>query len=68
MSVIETRYNSIDLPADHEMSISYQLDERCKRLLKTVSLAFFVKIFGMDEQYKAVKRNKFVRITNDYDF
>ena len=66
MSVILTKYNSVDLPHDHEMHISYQLDERCKRLPKKVTLGYFVKALGMDEQYKAVIASKSVKIKNGY--
>jgi len=61
MSVILTRYNTIGLPPDHEMNICYQLGERCKKLPPKVTLAYFVKTFGMDQQYKAVKANKSVK-------
>lgn len=68
MSIIETRYNSIDLPPDHEMNICYQLNERCKRLPPKVTLAYFVKALGMDPQYKAVKAPKSVKVENGFPF
>lgn len=54
MSVLLTKYNSINLPASEPITITYQLNKRCKNLPEKVSLAYFVKALDMQEQYKAV--------------
>lgn len=68
MSVIQTKYNTVDLPPDHEMNIYYQLNKRCKRLPKKVTLAYFIKALGMDKQYKAVRANKVIKTNKSYPF
>lgn len=68
MSVILTKYNTLDLPPDHEMNVCYQLDERCKRLPSKVTLTYFIKALNMDKQYKAVITAKSVKIKNEYSF
>ncbi len=54
MSVLLTKYNAIGLSRTEPISISYQLDKRCKNLPEKVSLAYFIKVLDMQEQYKAV--------------
>ena len=54
MSVLLTKYNSINLPASEPITITCQLNKRCKNLPAKVSLAYFVKALDMQEQYKAV--------------
>ena len=54
MSVLLTKYNAIGLSRTEPISISYQLDKRCKNLPEKVSLAYFIKGLDMQEQYKAV--------------
>ena len=54
MSVLLTKYNSIGLSASEPITITYQLNKRCKNLPEKVSLAYFVKALDMQEQYKAV--------------
>ena len=54
MSVLLTKYNAIDVPRTEPISITYQLDKRCKNLPEKVSLAYFIKVLDMQEQYKAV--------------
>jgi len=68
MSVIQTKYNTLGLPPDHEMNICYQLEKRCKKLPRKVTLAYFIKALGMDEQYKAIKANKSVKEKNTPSF
>ena len=55
MSVLLTKYNAIGLSRTEPISITYQLDKRCKTLPEKVSLAYFIKVLDMQEQYKAVK-------------
>lgn len=54
MSVLLTKYNAIGLSRTEPISISYQLDKRCKNLPEKVSLVYFIKVLDMQEQYKAV--------------
>ena len=54
MSVLLTKYNSINLPASEPITITYQLNKLCKNLPAKVSLAYFVKALDMQEQYNAV--------------
>ena len=54
MSVLLTKYNSIGLSASEPITITYQLNKRCKNLPEMVSMAYFVKALDMQGQYKAV--------------
>ena len=54
MSVLLTKYTAIDVPRTEPISITYQLDKRCKTLPEKVSLPYFIKVLDMQEQYKAV--------------
>lgn len=54
MSVLLTKYNAVGLPASEPITITYQLNERCKTLPEKVSLPYFIKALDMQEQYKAV--------------
>ena len=53
MSVLLTKYTAIDVPRTEPISITYQLNKRCKTLPDKVSLAYFIKVLDMQEQYKA---------------
>ena len=54
MSVLLTKYNIINLPSTEPISLTCQLDKRCKNLPEKVSLPYFIKILDMQEQYNAV--------------
>ena len=54
MSVLLTKYNAIGLSRTEPISITYQLDKRCKNLPEKESLPYFIKILDMQEQYNAV--------------
>lgn len=62
MSVLLTKYNAIDVPRTEPISITYQLDKRCKTLPEKVSLAYFIKTLDMQDQYRRMlerdKQNK----------
>ena len=62
MSVLLTKYNSINLPASEPITITYQLNKRCRNLPEKVSLPYFIKALDMQEQYREVinrdKQNK----------
>ena len=54
MSVLLTKYNAVGLSRIEPISITYQLDKRCKNLPEKVSLAYLIKALDMQEQYNAV--------------
>ena len=54
MSVLLTKYNAIDVPSTEPISLTYQLNKRCKTLPEKVSLPYFIKALDMLGQYKAV--------------
>ena len=54
MSVLLTKYNAIGLSASEPITITCQLNKRCKNLPEKVSLPYFIKVLDMQEQYKAV--------------
>ncbi|WP_368032827.1 hypothetical protein [Alistipes onderdonkii] len=54
MSVLLTKYNAIDLPSTEQISLTYQLNKRCKNLPEKVSLPYFIKVLDMQEQYQEV--------------
>ena len=54
MSVLLTKYNVVGLSASEPITITYQLNERCKTLPEKVSLPYFIKVLDMQKQYKAV--------------
>ena len=54
MSVLLTKYNAIGLLRTEPISITYQLNKRCKTLPEKASLPYFIKVLDMQEQYKAV--------------
>ncbi len=54
MSVLLTKYNAIGLSRTEPISISYQLNKRCKNLPEKVSLPYFIKALDMQEQYREV--------------
>lgn len=68
MNVILTKYNTIDLPAYDEHNIAFQLNKRCKRLPKEVTLAYFVAVLGMAEQYDTLKSEKADGTRQHYSF
>ena len=54
MSVLLTKYNSINLSASEPITITYQLNERCKTLPEKLSLAYFIKALDMQNQYRKI--------------
>ena len=54
MSVLLTKYNAIGLSRTEPISLTCQLDKRCKNLPEKVSLPYFIKVLDMQEQYNAV--------------
>lgn len=54
MSVLLTKYNAIGLSASEPITITYQLNGRCKTLPEKVSLAYFIKALDMQKPYRKV--------------
>ena len=54
MSVLLTKYNAIGLSRTEPISLTCQLDKRCKNPPEKVSLAYFIKALDMQEPYNAV--------------
>ncbi len=55
MNRILTKYNIPNLSADNPLSVTYALNERCKMIPESVSLAYFVKVLCTQEPIKANK-------------
>lgn len=65
MSVLLTKYNAVGLPASEPITITYQLNERCKTLPEKVSLPYFIKALDMQKPYrKIIEREQ--QTENDY--
>lgn len=54
MSVLLTKYNAIEVSSTEPISLTYQLNKRCKNLPEQVSLAYFVKALDMQERYREI--------------
>ena len=54
LSVLLTKYNAIDVPNTEPISLTYQLNKRCKTLPEKVSLPYFIKALDMQEQYREI--------------
>ena len=54
MSVLLTKYNAVGLPASEPITITYQLNKRCKTLPEKVSLTYFIKTLDMQNQYRKI--------------
>ena len=55
MNRILTKYNITNLSADNPLSVTYALNERCKMIPESVSLAYFVKVLCTQDPIKANK-------------
>lgn len=55
MNRILTKYNIPNLPTDNPLSVTYALNERCKTIPESVSLAYFVKVLCTQAPIKANK-------------
>ena len=54
LSRTEPKYNIVNLPSTEPISLTCQLDKRCKNLPEKVSLAYFIKALDMQGQYREV--------------
>lgn len=53
MSVLLTKYNAVGVSKTEPISITCQLNKRCKNLPENVSLHYFMKALDMNNQYRA---------------
>lgn len=59
LSVLLTKYNAVGVPSTEPISLTYQLNKRCKQLPEKVSIPYFIKVLDMQEAYrKVIKRHK----------
>ena len=54
MSVLLTKYNAVGLQSIEPISLTYQLNKRCKNLPEKVSLPYFIKALDMQNQYRKI--------------
>ena len=54
MSVLLTKYNAVGLPVSEPITITYQLNKRCKTLPEKVSLTYFIKALDMQKPYRKI--------------
>ena len=54
MSVLLTKYNAVGLQSIEPISLTYQLNKRCKTLPEKVSLAYFIKALDMQKPYRKI--------------
>lgn len=54
MSVLLTKYNAVGLKSTEPISLTYQLNKRCKTLPEKVSLTYFIKALDMNRQYREI--------------
>lgn len=59
LSVLLTKYNAASVPNTEPISLTYQLNKRCKQLPEKVSIPYFIKVLDMQKQYREVmEKNK----------
>ena len=58
LSVLLTKYNAIGIPNTEPISLTYQLNKRCKQLPEKVSIPYFIKALDMQEAYREVMKKK----------
>ena len=56
LSVLLTKYNAVGVPNTEPISLTYQLNKRCKQLPEKVSIPYFIKVLDMQEQYREVTK------------
>lgn len=56
LSVLLTKYNTVGIPSTEPISLTYQLNKRCKQLPEKVSIPYFIKVLDMQEQYREVTK------------
>ena len=59
LSVLLTKYNAVGVPNTEPISLTYQLNKRCKQPPEKVSIPYFIKMLDMQEAYREVmEKNK----------
>ncbi len=58
LSVLLTKYNAVGVPNTEPISLTYQLNKRCKQLPEKVSIPYFIKVLNMQEQYWKVTKKE----------
>ena len=59
LSVLLTKYNAVCISNTEPISLTYQLNKRCKQLPEKVSIPYFIKVLDMQELYReVVKKHK----------
>ena len=59
LSVLLTKHNAAGVPNTESISLTYQLNKRCKQLPEKVFIPYFIKVLDMQEAYRAmVEKNK----------
>ena len=58
LSVLLTKYNAVGVPSTEPISLTYQLNKRCKQLPEKVSIPYFIKVLDMQEQYREVMEKR----------
>jgi len=59
LSVLLTKYNAVGVPNTEPISLTYQLNKRCKQPPEKVSIPYFIKVLDMQEAYREVmEKNK----------
>lgn len=56
LSVLLTKYNAVGVPNTEPISLTYQLNKRCKLLPEKVSIPYFIKVLDMQEAYREVAK------------
>ena len=54
LSVLLTKYNAVGVPSTEPISLTYQLNKRCKQLPEKVSIPYFIKVLDMQGQYRVM--------------
>ena len=54
MSVLLTKYNAIDVSNTEPISLTYQLDKRCKNLPERYRCLYFIKALDMQKPYRKI--------------
>lgn len=68
LSVLLTKHNAAGVPNTESISLTYQLNKRCRQLPEKVSLPYFIKVLDMQEAYrKAVEPCKQMKI-GEFEF
>ena len=63
LSVLLTKHNAAGVPNTEPISLTCQLNKRCKLLPEKVSIPYFIKVLDMQEAYRAmVEKSKHSKV------